>query len=93
MYIVLEDNDYKEIAKRIEDATTRSGVFYYSDLQILVEYSLHVDGYREDEYPYGSNAWVTTNVELDVKLSLDDCDASIDYSESRIKNEIEKLLY
>lgn len=88
MYVKLEESDYREIAKLIDEEGCVKGSFYYSDLYINVDYEVQRDGYREND----TNAFVTTDLSVYIELSFDDCDVMIDYDGIKLKDIVEDYL-
>lgn len=88
MYVKLEESDYREIAKLIDEEGCVKGSFYYSDLYINVDFEVQRDGYREND----TNAFVTTDLSVYIELSFDDCDVLIDYDGIKLKDIVEDYL-
>ena len=65
----LNDNDYKEIASRIEEGT--GTIEYEKDGEMLqIDYTYEVDGYYEDDYYNGTGAFVETERSLSVNDAM-----------------------
>lgn len=89
MYVKLEESDYREIAKLVDENGCLKGSFYYSDLYINVDYDIEREGYRESD----TYAWVTTSLSVYIELSFDnDCDVLIDYDSVKLKDIVEDYL-
>lgn len=59
----LDNNDYKEIASRIEEGSDT--IEYEKDGELLhIDYTFDVEGYYEDDYYYGTGAFVETDRSL-----------------------------
>ena len=99
MYIVLEDKDINEIVNMIankpcsSDMTTCSGYLNIDDLEFEVRFNKEIEGYYEDDYNYGTGAWVTTRANVSIhEISACDVNIRVDYDRRMIENLAKELL-
>lgn len=84
----LNDNDYREIASRIEEGSDT--IEYEKDGELLhIDYSYEVEGYREDDYYNGTGAFVETSRNLIIKnaetTDVDGNTKNVDMDESLLE--------
>lgn len=94
MYIVLKSEECKKIAKAIfeQNSDTREVVVTIANLNLVVNYSLEIDGYYEDDYFNGTGAWVTTSVDFTLHdVKVEGCeDIAISCDSNIIENEVKE---
>lgn len=93
MYIVLEDDDYKDIAQQIIDERCDKGVLY-TDISGVdcfeVAYTCDVDGYTENDYFSGTGAFVATSAQATCTIKNELC--KVLYDKQKVESMIEKMI-
>ena len=84
----LNDNDYREIASRIEEGSDT--IEYEKDGELLhIDYTFEVEGYREDDYYNGTGAFVETSRNLIIEnvkaVDIDGNTKNVDMDESLLE--------
>lgn len=88
MFLKLEKKELREIASLIAGTVPdymNYGKVRYTltdDIDVVVEYRVFTEEYREDDYFNGTGAWVTTSAEVIIEeLYLEGLEMEVDYDE------------
>lgn len=93
MYIVLDDDDCREIAQLICDCEDGNMHVYYSDYDICVYFYKELREHIEEDYFNGTGSYVTDDITLIIeKVELDDHSVKVEFCEERIERYVKEIL-